>query len=74
MSENKHATDNERSSENLLETRAQIDPLMSEGPAKSWRIWAAIIFTAFVAAVVFYGLSPPTPHLYGPRAVPHEPK
>ena len=63
MSENKHATDNERSSENLLETRAQIDPLMSEGPAKSWRIWAAIIFTAIIAAVVFYGLSPPTPHL-----------
>ena len=74
MSENKHATDNERSSENLLETRAQIDPLMSEGPAKSWRIWAAIIFTAIIAAVVFYGLSPPTPHLYGPRAVPQEPK
>ena len=35
----KHATDNERSSKGLLETRAQIDPLMSEGPAKSWRIW-----------------------------------
>ena len=31
MSDHKHATDNERSSESLLETRAQIDPLMSEG-------------------------------------------
>ena len=74
MSDDKHATDNKRSSESLLETRAQIDPLMSEGPATSWRIWAAIIFTAFVAGVVFYGLSPPTPHLYGPRAIPQEPK
>jgi hypothetical protein len=70
MSDHKHAT--ERPSESLLETRAQIDPLMSEGPAPRWRIWAAIIFVAFVAAVVFYGLSPPTQHLHGPRAVPLE--
>ena len=70
MSDYKHTT--ERPNESLLETRAQIDPLMSEGPAPSWRIWAAIIFVACVAAVVFYGLSPPTPHLYGPRTVSAE--
>ena len=74
MSDHKHTTDNGRPSKNLLETRAQVDPLMSEGPATSWRIWAAIIFTAFVAAVVFNGLSPPTPHLYGPRPIPQESK
>jgi hypothetical protein len=70
MSDHKHTT--ERPSESLLETQAQIDPLMSEGPAPRWRIWAVMVFMACVAAVVFYGLSPPTPHLYGPRAVPLE--
>lgn len=70
MSDYKHTT--ERPSKNPLETQAQIDLLMSEGPATRWRIWAVIVFVACIAAVVFYGLSPPTPHLYGPRAVPLE--
>lgn len=70
MAEYKHTT--ESPSRSSLETRAQIDPLMSEGPVTRWRMWAVIVFMACVAAVVFYGLSPPTPQLYGPRAVPLE--
>lgn len=74
MSDLKHATDNEGSSESSLESRAQVDPLLYEGPAKSWRIWAVLIISALIVVVVLYGLTPPTPHLYGPRAVPKEAK
>jgi hypothetical protein len=74
MSDLKHTTDNEGSSESSLESRAQIDPLLYEGPAKTWRIWAVAIVIAVIVVVVLYGLSTPTPQLHGPRAVPQWPK
>ena len=40
MPDLKHTTDKD---DNLLEGRAQVDPLLFEGPAKRWRIWAVAI-------------------------------
>jgi len=71
MPDLKHTTDKD---DNLLEGRAQVDPLLFEGPAKRWRIWAVAIVIAVIVVVVLYGLSSPTPQLLGPRAVPQWPK
>ena len=71
MSDQKHAPDKD---DNPLEGRAQVDPLLFEGPAKPWRIWAVAIAIAFIMVVVLYGLSTPTPELVGPRTVPQWPK
>jgi t-SNARE complex subunit (syntaxin) len=54
MSDQKQAPDKD---DNLLEGQAQVDPLLFEGPAKPWRIWAVAIVITCIVVVVLYGLA-----------------
>ena len=57
MPDSDRANQGPETRENPPESQWQVDPLLREGPASRWRIWATGIVVAVLAILVFYTLT-----------------